>query len=842
MMTRTSSTGGSCRCSPWSGPDADEQSHNDLCPSCLQDDGIRFLGSAIATLLSVSLSTLFNDAHLDAAEKKALVFTDSVQDAAHRAGFVQSRSHTLTLRSVLLDAVGPDPVALDELVDEAIRRAGDDPFRRYRLVPPTLVERGEFAPFWEKASLRSVPAPVRRRVRSRLLFDAVMEFGLASRIGRTLEATGSVVAEVSATAGLAAIGRVVLANTPQDTLDSLAATRDADVAAWVRGVLERMRERGAIEHPWFGAYITEDGSRYRIWGGRPKAQGMPAFPKGRAAPAYPRIGPALPHEGLLDPVTSAQSWYARWTARVLHVSAQHGARLAKALFERLASEGIVRAFATASQATVYAVPHSSVLVSRPSLDQLQAKECLLECVVCRNRYPATPTVVAQLDGQPCLLVRCPGVLRRTALGENYYRRLYASGDPRRVVAREHSSLLDDATRVAYETAFKSGQDDPRSPNVLVATPTLEMGIDIGDLSAVMLASLPRTVASYLQRVGRAGRLTGNALNLAFVTGRGEHLPRLGDPLSVVNGRVRPPATYLGAEEILQRQYVAHLIDRLARTTEHRPRRAADVLGRTGPGSFLADLVALAETDPADHLDRFLGAFDGLSAVSAQALREWATPGDGPGSSGLAAHLYAAAQRWAATIEELKHRRQGIEAALPELRQVAESPAATDDDTRAARSAAAALRLTRGQIAGLRDQFWVASLEEHGVLPNYTLLDDAVTLDVAVTWIDPDTQEYLTDQVGYRRGSANALREFAPGAVFYAQGLEIEIDSVDLGYQGGAVRPWAFCPDCGYAVDRAATGTVVAVAFVSALRGEGHRGHQTAHRRRRAHPGLRRAAP
>ena len=60
--------------------------------------------------------------------------------------------------------------------------------------------------------------------------------------------------------------------------------------------------------------------------------------------------------------------------------------------------------------------------------------------------------------------------------------------------------------------------------MLVATPTLEMGIDIGDLSTVLLASLPRTVASYLQRVGRAGRLTGNALNLAFVTGRGEHLP------------------------------------------------------------------------------------------------------------------------------------------------------------------------------------------------------------------------------------------------------------------------------------------------------------------------------
>ncbi len=68
------------------GIEADDLSRKDTCPSCLQEDGIRFLGSAIATLLSVTLSTLFGDAALDPREKKSLVFTDSVQDAAHRAG------------------------------------------------------------------------------------------------------------------------------------------------------------------------------------------------------------------------------------------------------------------------------------------------------------------------------------------------------------------------------------------------------------------------------------------------------------------------------------------------------------------------------------------------------------------------------------------------------------------------------------------------------------------------------------------------------------------------------------------------------------------------------------
>lgn len=87
------------------GDTADELSRKDTCPSCGQEDGIRFLGSAIATLLSVSLSTLFGAPKLASEEKKALVFTDSVQDAAHRAGFVQARSHTLTMRSVLHEAV-----------------------------------------------------------------------------------------------------------------------------------------------------------------------------------------------------------------------------------------------------------------------------------------------------------------------------------------------------------------------------------------------------------------------------------------------------------------------------------------------------------------------------------------------------------------------------------------------------------------------------------------------------------------------------------------------------------------------------------------------------------------
>jgi ATP-dependent helicase YprA (DUF1998 family) len=787
------------------GPDADDASRDDTCPSCQQKDGIRFLGSAIATLLSVTLSTMFGDEALDPREKKALVFTDSVQDAAHRAGFVESRSHTLTLRALLRHAVGEQPVSLDALVDRAIAEAGDDPFRRYRMIPPDLVERNEFAPFWQRERARDIPARVRTRVRKRLLFDAVLEFGLQSRVGRTLEQTGSTVAEVDAgePAALARMAREVLdATDVPDTLDNdLDSLADGRLVAWVRGVLERMRTQGAIEHEWFQGFIRSDGNRYFIWGGRPRGQGTPAFPRGRAAPAFPRTGPAAKvKDPLLDSVTSAQSCYARWTQRVLGVPAGHGARLARQLLERLARAEVLHTVATEGGGTVFTIPASAVVVSPAWPDELAAGNNLLTCNVCRTEQPGTATVVAQLDGAPCLLVRCPGTLVRERRADNYYRRLYASADMRRIVAREHTSLVPDQTRLRYESEFKQTVSDPSAPNVLVATPTLEMGIDIGDLSAVLLASLPKTVASYLQRVGRAGRLTGSALNLAFVTGRGEQLPRLQDPLSVINGQVRAPATYLSAEEILRRQYVAHLVDCFAREENRpHPRLARAALGSADAGTFLGELIRFAEQAAAAHLDRFLGSFDGLAGAAVANLRGWAIPAGGePNTSGLAAHLYDASQRWAAAVEGLRLRRAAIEAALPELIARDGSPAASDDDRRALRAARAALAMTREELRRLTGEYWIAVLEEFGILPNYTLIGDIVTLDVSVSWVDPETQQYQQEAASFQRSSANALREFAPGATFYARGLEILIDAVDLGPDDSSIRAMAYCPACGFA--------------------------------------------
>lgn len=74
----------------------------------------------------------------------------------------------------------------------------------------------------------------------------------------------------------------------------------------------------------------------------------------------------------------------------------------------------------------------------------------------------------------------------------------------------HSSLSAPERRRA-EDAFAHGDDC-----VIVATSTLELGIDVGDLDRVIQIDAPSRVASFLQRLGRTGRRPGKARNCLFL--------------------------------------------------------------------------------------------------------------------------------------------------------------------------------------------------------------------------------------------------------------------------------------------------------------------------------------
>jgi ATP-dependent Lhr-like helicase len=81
----------------------------------------------------------------------------------------------------------------------------------------------------------------------------------------------------------------------------------------------------------------------------------------------------------------------------------------------------------------------------------------------------------------------------------------------------HSSLSLSERRQA-EQAF--GEDNDC---VIVATSTLELGIDVGDLDYVIQIDAPSTVSSFMQRMGRTGRRAGSRRNYLFLATTDEAL-------------------------------------------------------------------------------------------------------------------------------------------------------------------------------------------------------------------------------------------------------------------------------------------------------------------------------
>ena len=75
----------------------------------------------------------------------------------------------------------------------------------------------------------------------------------------------------------------------------------------------------------------------------------------------------------------------------------------------------------------------------------------------------------------------------------------------------HHSAVSREERALAEERFAHGTDA-----CIVCTSTLELGIDVGDLDRVLQAEAPDTVSSFLQRMGRTGRRTGQAANTTFL--------------------------------------------------------------------------------------------------------------------------------------------------------------------------------------------------------------------------------------------------------------------------------------------------------------------------------------
>ncbi|WP_261719044.1 DEAD/DEAH box helicase [Streptomyces sp. FZ201] len=115
----------------------------------------------------------------------------------------------------------------------------------------------------------------------------------------------------------------------------------------------------------------------------------------------------------------------------------------------------------------------------------------------------------------------------------------------------HASLSLDERRRA-ETAFAEARDC-----VIIATSTLELGIDVGDLDRVIQIDAPTSVASFLQRLGRTGRRPGTTRNCLFLTlDQGGLLAAAGLLLQWSRGWVEPVTAPSEPRHIVAQQLLA----------------------------------------------------------------------------------------------------------------------------------------------------------------------------------------------------------------------------------------------------------------------------------------------
>ncbi len=117
-------------------------------------------------------------------------------------------------------------------------------------------------------------------------------------------------------------------------------------------------------------------------------------------------------------------------------------------------------------------------------------------------------------------------------------------------AKEHTGQVNKEEREAREVDFREGKFP-----ILYCSPTMELGIDIKDLSIVGMRNVPPTPANYTQRAGRAGRSGQAALVYTFCKTKNPHDNYyLKSPEKMVNGVVSAPRMDLLNEDLLK----AHL--------------------------------------------------------------------------------------------------------------------------------------------------------------------------------------------------------------------------------------------------------------------------------------------
>jgi DEAD/DEAH box helicase domain-containing protein len=815
------------------------------CRRCGASDSLTMLGARVASLSSVTISQLFHSAYhgdVPGEARKLLAFTDSVQDASHQAGFFAARTFRFNLRTAFVSALEAHggSLPLDQLGEATLtywterfvheaRRTGmveaqaalfGEARALATFLPRDLWEAPELAQYREGFTQAAdgttaihVAAGVRNKARklvqARLGWEAAREFGLGVLAGRSLEATGTAAVDIDE-AALERASRQLTADIVERRLVQPRASLDgqvdqADVRHMLEGVLFRMRRRGAIAHPMLQRYMRH-GERYHL-----SKRFEPALSPFGPRSVLPRFWYSGGEHKIFDVVgkASATSWLRDWLHRSLRIETTDPGMqaLIARLLEVCAREGLMLK-EPCGKAEAFGIAPAALTVTT------QVRR--LHCDTCAQSITHPLSTAERWEHQLCTTYRC----RRSrwlaldddaARSHDYYHRVFTSGAVQRIFAAEHTGLLERETRELLEQAFRRGAL-PDAPNLLACTPTLEMGIDIGDLSAVMLSSVPPTAASYQQRVGRAGRKSGNALVMTMARHHPHDLHFHAQPEQMMAGEVDPPGCFLDAPQMLMRHVTAHALDRW--TAEHEslpdiPRWVSSLLNDK-QGGFVAHFATFHEARRIQLFERLSARFH-LPEDTARKLRERVQDGEVVQRMERAfSDVRDARERLSREIQLLRKREAQLDDDPQKAVRELLLPGETIDEAvaRERHEVVEARKAHERERRRLGEKHPLNVLTDAGVLPNYAFPEPGVALraDLYVRKEQAAEVESPTKplQYDYLRPASAALREFAPFNTFYAEGHRVHIQRIDVGTRAQSlVEQFRLCPDCHYAVSATA---------------------------------------